>query len=113
MRFGVDARKSERRNLHIAFMRRGFAQLFSNELRQAVGVLRPAWVDFIDRQIIRGALPDWIVESIDRQARSANDFLDMASLRRRQDIVGNRHVLIEPLRIAGDVGKFPLLRCPR
>src|SRR5882724_1294466 len=36
MRFGVDARKSERRNLHIAFMRSGFAQRFSNELRQAV-----------------------------------------------------------------------------
>src|SRR4029077_13030607 len=69
MRLGVDARKSERRNLHIAFMSSGSAQLFSNELRQAVGVLRPAWVDFIDRQIIRGALPDWIVESIDRQAR--------------------------------------------
>jgi hypothetical protein len=34
----------------------------------------------------------------------------MASLRRRQDIIGNRHVFIEPLRIAGDVGKFPFLR---
>src|SRR4030095_7092972 len=64
----------------------------------------------IDRQIVRNEWRRRIVEAVNRQARSTDDFFYSGGLRGAQDIVGDGDVEIKTFGVAGWIAKLPALR---
>jgi hypothetical protein len=94
----------------LRFLTERIAKLFTDELGQSVGVLRPHGMFFIHRQIVGNERGRRIVEPVNRQAGAADGFLHSDCLRRRQDVIGHRQVRIETRGVARNVRKLPALR---
>src|SRR6188474_411671 len=68
-------------------------------------------MSFIHWQTLGHGEPGGIIEPVDREARSHDEFFHSCGKCRSDHIVTDRHVVTESFRVAEHVGNVPCARC--
>src|ERR1041385_1789833 len=68
-------------------------------------------MSFIQRQILGYSEPGGIIEAVDREARSHDEFFHSCGKCRSDHVVTDGHVVTEIFGVAEHVGNFPCARC--